>query len=273
VFTRSILRGGPIRVGHHELYLSPFDTVSLLPYLLGIYEREELAIAGRLVNPGDFVLDIGANIGYWSLSLSEMVGSEGRVLAFEPDPDNFALLERNLATNAIRNVQTQNFALSNRDGRVSLYRSETNAGDYSLASRPGASRPAITVLARRLDSLSSAIPTTPAFVKVDVQGLELNVMQGGRRLLGEWSHKTVLLSEFEPPSLFRAGVQPAQFLEFMSDIGYATVLLRKSGWGRVNRCRVIERAEFGQYQAWAGKGANIVFLPFERLSLIERLRY
>jgi FkbM family methyltransferase len=78
------------------------------------------------------VVDIGANIGYYSLIAAEPIGTDGKVYAFEPDPDNYALLVRNVELNGYRNVETVEKAVSSESGFVTLYIDRSNFGNRSL---------------------------------------------------------------------------------------------------------------------------------------------
>src|SRR5437870_2877368 len=108
------------------------------------YEPFETQWIQYLVRPGDVVLDIGAHIGYYTTLLSQLVGVHGKVVAFEPDPTNFTLLQQNVARIACTNVTLYNLALSDRNGTVALYLSADNAGDHRIW-RPLETRPSIPV--------------------------------------------------------------------------------------------------------------------------------
>ncbi|MDQ3242738.1 MAG: FkbM family methyltransferase [Gemmatimonadota bacterium] len=112
------------------MYLDPVD--SLLLSMRGIYEPAETALVQQLVGPGSTVLDIGANIGYYTLQFAELVGASGRVIAFEPDPANFELLARNTQLNGYLNVTLVQRAASNTAGILNLHRSITNWGDSRI---------------------------------------------------------------------------------------------------------------------------------------------
>jgi FkbM family methyltransferase len=183
----------------------------------GIYEPAETALFEREVRPGMTVLDVGANIGYFTLLSARLVGPEGRVFAFEPDPDNFRLLNRNITDNGYRNVTAVNAAVTDRDGTLRLHRSAVNSGDHrAYDSADG--RPAVEVRAVRLDSLD--LGGGADFVKMDIQGSEWAALRGMERLLSaERSPRLRLLMEFWPIGLTRFGVEPAAVLRLLSDAG------------------------------------------------------
>ena len=84
------------------------------------------------VKPGEVVIDIGANVGYYTLIAARLVGETGRVYAFEPDPTNFAILDKNVRLNGFRNVVLEQKAVSNEPGSIELFLHEGAAGDHRI---------------------------------------------------------------------------------------------------------------------------------------------
>lgn len=199
-------------VGSHRMRLDPDDTVvSVRLRQDGWFEPFETLLVQRLVSPGDTVVDVGANIGYYTLQFARLVGATGRVVAFEPDPHNFALLEENVWQNGYRNVTLVRAAVAARSGGVRLHLNAANRGDHRIyASDPG--RPAIDVEAVALDEYFADHAGRLDLVKIDVQGAETGVFAGMRRLVAE--HRVArVLSEFWPRGLKVAGGDAAGFLD------------------------------------------------------------
>src|SRR5207253_6545315 len=111
----------------------------------GVWEPLETYLVERRVREGDVVLDIGANIGYYTLVFAELVGDSGRVFAFEPEPANFALLSENTGLNGRANVTLVNAAVADAGGRLPLYLAGENKGDHRLFDSPGESRDSVAV--------------------------------------------------------------------------------------------------------------------------------
>jgi FkbM family methyltransferase len=199
-------------VGGHRMRLDPDDTVvSALLREEGWFEPFETLLVQRLVSPGDTVVDVGANIGYYTLQFARLVGATGKVVAFEPDPHNFALLEENVWQNGYRNVTLVRAAVAARSGGVRLHLNAANHGDHRIyASDPG--RPAIDVEAVALDEYFADHAGLLDLVKIDVQGAEAGVFAGMRRLMAEQRVARVL-SEFWPRGLKVAGGDGAGFLD------------------------------------------------------------
>ena len=135
-----------------KMYLDPTDQV-MTPTILviGIWETSETYWFLRTVKPGDTVVDAGANVGYYTIIGSRLVGDKGKVYAFEPEPANFALLQKNVRLNGLTNVVLERKALSNRKGTMKLFIADANKGDHRIYQPEGESRPSVDVEAVRLD--------------------------------------------------------------------------------------------------------------------------
>jgi FkbM family methyltransferase len=208
-------------VDGHFMLLDDRDSLDLS--LNGVYEPFESALIHRLVQPGDTVLDIGANIGYYTLILARCVGPGGRVFAFEPDPENFALLKRNVECNGYHNVTLVNAALSNQAGTVKLHLCDENRGDHRIYSS-GDGRPAIEVLALTTDDYCGGFADRIRLIKMDVQGAEGRVLLGMEKVLARGLQCQVIF-EFWPLGLHRAGNDPEMILRSMARQGFELQIL------------------------------------------------
>ena len=120
-----------------RLFVNLQDYVIGVQTVLGIYEQEEIALVQRLVQPGHHVIDIGANIGVFTVTLAQSVGATGRVYAFEPIPHLAALLFRSIAENHFDWVTLEQAALSAERGSVELLQilGGSNQGGSSIVPR------------------------------------------------------------------------------------------------------------------------------------------
>jgi len=174
-----------------------------------VTEEQEYTLLDSFLRPGDWVLDIGANVGHYTMRMSELVGTMGRVIALEPVPDTFALLAANARLFAHANVSLLNVAASDRMAAVSIELPRFSDGlvNYYQARLTG--DPAgLAVLALPVDAL--ALPMTVRLAKIDVEGHELAVLQGMRRLL-ERDH---------PVLIVETGAQNT--VDVLIGLGYAT---------------------------------------------------
>jgi FkbM family methyltransferase len=178
---RTILRG---LASGYRICVSPAGN---LGYLLGTFEPHLQRAIRQYVAAGDTVYDIGANIGYVSLSLAKRVGSRGRVVAFEPVPWNADLLRRNIEDNGITNVQLLEVAASDNRGEAVMRIAGNNPDMASLVwHRNNPSALELVIKRVVIDNLVEAgTLTEPKFVKIDVEGAEGQVLQGMRRTLAK----------------------------------------------------------------------------------------
>jgi FkbM family methyltransferase len=198
----------------HKMYLDPVD--SLLLSMRGIYEPAETKLVQSLVHPGDVVVDLGANIGYYTLQFAQLVGSAGKVIAFEPDPENFELLRRNVDANGY-DVALERRAVSSVPGQLRLYKSALNRADNRIFdSHDG--RPSLEIDAVRLDDYLRDL-TRVDFIKMDIQGAEGLALDGMIALL-ERSPGVKILTEFWPQGLAACGTPPADFLDTLARLGF-----------------------------------------------------
>ena len=198
-------------VDGHLMHLDPRDSLDLS--VNEVYEPFETELVHQLVGKGDKVLDVGANIGYYTLIFARQVGACGRVFAFEPDPANFALLKKNVESNGYKNVVLVNAALSDQSGRLKLYLCDENRGDHRIY--PSAeNRQAIEIPAITADLCVGDQAGDIRFVKMDVQGAEGRVLLGMDRILQGPGLKNVML-EFWPQGLRSAGNDPEQVLDLL----------------------------------------------------------
>lgn len=188
------------------------------------------AVVKHLVQPGDLVIDAGANIGYVTLLLSSWVGLEGKVVSFEPVPQTFELLSHNLRRLKLKNVTAINLGLSSESGtvRMRIPSDKDGSGNYYEASIVDAHRDQETgvstmVEVGRLDSFLPVIPRRLSFIKVDVEGHELEVLQGGEMILR--SVKPALLVEISgDPDM--AGSKTQKLFNLLAGMEYKAYLLK-----------------------------------------------
>lgn len=184
----------------------------------GIWEPYETALLLQSLSPGDVFVDVGANIGYFSLLAAVVVGHSGSVFAFEPDEANVDLMRKSAALNGLSGlIEVVPAALSDHSGDGRLYLSDDNLGDHQVyASDSGRSSQPITLLngtdylAPRLERLD--------LLKVDTQGAEYHVMAGLMPLLLEMECNPRLLIELTPYSLVGAGASGRALIELLAQL-------------------------------------------------------
>jgi FkbM family methyltransferase len=163
-------------------------------------------------------VDVGANIGYFSLLASRVVGTSGAVLAFEPEAANYALLEANCRLNGCDNVRCFRAALGEENASGTLYLNELNRGDHSLyPAEQGRSGQEISIV--NGSKLIAATHSRVNCIKIDTQGAECDVVRGLRDLISASAEDLIMIIEFSPMHLRNAGTSGRTLLDLLA--GYA----------------------------------------------------
>jgi FkbM family methyltransferase len=225
---RMIFRG---LASGYKMHVSPAEN---LGYLIGTFEPCLQKAIAKYVAAGDTVYDIGANMGYVTLSLAKRVGPRGHVIAFEPVPTNFDLLQKNIAINPVSQVQALNVAASDRSGDALM----RVTGNSSMASmvwhRNEASARELNIKTVAIDNLVDAGHFgAPQFVKIDVEGSEGFVLQGMVRTVA--TAKPVIFLEC-------SGVGRETTWRLLRDMGYRCQLA--STWKWIDRFEDYYHNEF-----------------------------
>ena len=213
-----------VRVFESTLFLhSKEDCPFLSRVLMGgrLFEPFETHLLRREIRPGDVVLDIGANIGYYTIQFAHLVGARGKVVAFEPDSVNFNLLEQSVKANRLSNIELVNAAISDRRGRHVLHRSRKNPGDHQLFDS-GEDRETIEVEVTTLDEFFVGRNPRVDFIKMDIQGSELHALNGAKGLLSA-NPFVKLTCEFWPAGLQKAGADPRELLLQLRRLGFCAL--------------------------------------------------
>ena len=198
------------------LYLDESD--SLLLSVNGVYEPYETELVSTLVKPGDTVIDVGANIGYYTLQFAQLVGPQGRVIAFEPDPINYQLLVKNITENGYKNVTAVNKAVSDSKGTLKLYINEENRGDNRMYDSSD-DRSAVSIETVALDEFLAKQQDSIDFIKMDIQGAEILALKGMKNILSKNKNLT-LISEFWPIGIQRIGGKAREYIDILEQSGF-----------------------------------------------------
>jgi FkbM family methyltransferase len=215
-----------IALGCYKMYVDTRDkAISVHLLTEGRWEPWITEFLKRLARPGMNVADIGANMGFYSLLLADRVGPAGRLWAFEPDPQNFRLLEWNLNANGLTSrSKALRIAAFDRHARVRLSQETTNLGNHSVipegAAAPGAF---LTVDAAPLDD---CIAAPLDLMKIDAEGSEPFIWDGMSRLLAE-SPNVRIVMEFDAGFIASKGRDPLAFLARIRADGFSIARIRE----------------------------------------------
>jgi FkbM family methyltransferase len=182
------------------------------------WEPYETQLTLQHLHAGETYVDVGANIGYYSLVAAARVGVQGKVIAYEPEADNFALLQCNIKLNKLSQVHIFPYALydKNTDGR--LFLSEDNFGDHRVygSSKDRDSR-AITMV-NGGEHVSQQVEKID-FLKIDTQGAEFFVINGLKHLIEKNSAHLRMILEFCPFGIRHSGANGHNLVQLLADTG------------------------------------------------------
>jgi FkbM family methyltransferase len=199
------------------------------------YEPQELDLLCKCLRPGGRFLDIGANIGYFTVLAAKHVGSDGKVIAFEPEPRNFKILEKNIELNKLQNVLIENYAAFDQKRTLTLYLSNYNFGDHRIfdsdddsMENKGRRKERVDVQGVCLDEYLRATHFRPDFIKIDVQGAEKSVLAGLIGTLADCDEIQLLL-EIWPYGMRQFGTDPSEVLKLLTALGLQVFQLQWDG--------------------------------------------
>jgi FkbM family methyltransferase len=188
-------------------------------------EKEpDLKVVQCLIKPGDYVIDIGANIGVYTKAISELVGPKGRVYSIEPFPATFQILCSNIKKLSLENVEPMNFAISDHRGVVTMELpcdpsgAETHYRAHIVSNNAVKNKTEIAkVQATTIDSRFLNVSTKITFIKCDVEGHELTCLKGAQKLLAQSRPAWLIEVSGEPDDVSSSA---CDVFELLSKTGY-----------------------------------------------------
>lgn len=190
----------------------------LRAHQLGLMGRAERRFLERFIRPGMRILDVGSNLGLYSILMARRTGPGGSVLCFEPDPVLCGTLRLNQRLNHLANLEVHELAVGSAAAELVLHRSIVNTGDNHLGRADSALfRRSVTVRVVRLDEQMPGLAVD--FIKIDVQGWELEAMQGMTGILRANPQVSVLF-EFSQIGRARAGHSGEDLIAFLRAHGF-----------------------------------------------------
>jgi len=216
--------------GREKMFLSPNENWGTkMRYLLRWYEPGSTKASKRFLKPGMNVLDIGADVGYYSRLFSELVGPKGRVWAFEPHPESFDLLKKNAALSRYQNITPIKKAVSDIMGESRLFVSK-KPGKHSFHNvSPASSGNDLVVESTTVDNflLENGNPQID-FIKIDIEGAEPKALDGMKNTVGR-SRNLGVIMEFNARVFRLAGKTPPPLSDQLESMGFKVYAILASG--------------------------------------------
>lgn len=196
-----------------KLFLDKNDSLSLS--FNKVYERKEVELLKKRIKQDSNILDIGANIGYYTTFFS-LTASKGKVFAFEPEISNLILLKKNIRTNKCSNITLFENSVGEICCDSKLYLSNDNAGDHKCFKSSQIEYKVQKIKQINLDSINFNCKID--LIKIDIQGYEYKAFKGMIKLIK--NHRPTIISEFWPEAIKLSGDKPIDFLNFFYDLKY-----------------------------------------------------
>ena len=184
-----------------------------------MYEKDDSEMLFKLINDGDTIFDIGANIGWYSNHLAKKL-SNSTIYSFEPIPETFDQLSANTYLNGATNIRLNNLAFSSKKEKLTFYYSPTVTGASS--SQNITENQSMTKLYLEAETIDNYMITNSItkldFIKCDVEGAEYFVFQGGFETIK--SSKPIVFTEMLRKWAAKFGYHPNDIINYFSNFGY-----------------------------------------------------
>lgn len=240
----------------YRIYASPQDEAVGRHALAGLYEPNVTSVVHRALRRGMGMIDIGANIGVFSLLSAARVGPTGFVLAVEPNPANARLIEASRLVNGFEHLTVCQAAAGRRVGLLALHSSDSN-GMTAPAAADALLRDIVTVAVLPVDNLVPAHQRIDV-LKIDVEGAEHLALQGCETILRRW--QPFLVSEFSPALLeVNSGIGAVDYLHWLLGLHYRIGVIGRDG--RVSAPGIDPAVIMAHYEASGVDHIDIACLP------------
>lgn len=203
------------------------ETLSNLIRQHGYHNRNDISLLKRFLSDKSTFLDIGANIGWYTVIASLLMGDSGKVISFEPEPKNVDLLKKNCFINNINCVKIIESIVLDEEKLMNLYLNSENFGDHSISektylrtwSKKVDDNNKIVVKSITIDSIFTDEEwKNVSLIKIDTQGCESAVLRGMRGRLSK--HRPPILLEFAPAHIYEAGYSAYEIFSFIENYNY-----------------------------------------------------
>lgn len=207
-----------------ELHLP--DQVQGCIYYFGLWEINLTHYLKRSLKPGDILIDVGANVGYYTLLAAKQVGNDGKVYAVEASASAYKFLKRNIEINRLENVMSFHRAASDKDAELEIYSGETRANLGATTIRRNKAEKFRfklegTVKASPLDQIIPIDDLLRArIIKIDVEGAEISVIRGIEPILSQFSCETEFVIELTTAAIIEAGETVSGIVDIFKRNGF-----------------------------------------------------
>lgn len=217
-----------VEIQGSKMYVNPnklpksFRKTFRMYIMPGVWEELTTEMFKKVIKEGDTVVDVGANIGYFTLLATRLVSRSGKVYAFEPEPRNYNLLLKNIEVNRYDNIVTVQKAVSNVTETVRLFLDDKDTGAHTIY-QPDTERKFIDVQSVTLDEFFKDKKHPIDVIKMDIEGAEMAALLGMKRIIRE-NKNLKMFVEFHFPSIRRRCDSPEEFVRRLLDDYHFSIL-------------------------------------------------
>ncbi|MBV1774386.1 FkbM family methyltransferase [Burkholderiaceae bacterium DAT-1] len=202
----------------------------MAPHLIldGYWEPWITNMIQKMVLPGSTIIDIGANVGYYSLIMASLTGEQGKVYSFEANPRTFDLLQKSIAINGFSSrILAEQRAVYSHSGTLTFHCYEREQGGSSI-NQPTCSEPYSTIEVSAISLDERFDGQRIDLIKMDAEGAELAILKGARKLL-QANPQINIVTEINKGALESAGHSVAKLLQFAAEQGFSPLLIATDG--------------------------------------------
>jgi len=202
-----------VKINKQKFYANNYNRLlALLLWKFKFLEKNELRFVNQIIKKNMNVIDIGSNIGLYTILLANLIGKGGKVFSFEPEPNNFRLLRKSIYANKITNVVPYEIAIGDKKEETYLNVSSINSGDNRLNSN-SIYHYKIKAKKDKLDNILLKNSNID-FIKMDIQGGEFLALQGMKNILKQ-NDNLIVLFEFDTKLIRKANISIHKLIEFL----------------------------------------------------------
>jgi len=207
-----------ISVNGVKVYYNSMDRmVAACLWKFGYLEGYELSLFHSCLKPGQMMLDIGANMGVYSLTASSVIGDLGKIIAFEPDEDNFKIFSKSVLKNNFKNIELVPFAVSDKEETIFFETHSLNSGNHQIR-KEKTLKDQKSIEAICLDNFLPANQKID-IIKIDIQGAEYFAFKGMKQLIADNPH-VIVFSEYWSKGLRNMGIDPSQYIKLLKSFEF-----------------------------------------------------
>ena len=232
-FAEKNIHSSHVNVQGHEMYLDPSDSLRLSTN--GVFEPYTTQVIKQNISSDDIVIDIGANIGYFTLIMAKCIRENGKVFSFEPEPKNFELLKKNVEINNYSNVILEKKAIGDKTGMAKLYLADRKSnlfasGMHRIFQSDLVSQipDPISINIIKLDDYLQDLKFIKKIrlIKIDVEGAEFDVLKGMNKILDE-NKEIEIVMEFSSENLEDYGSNTPDVVDFLMNKGFKLSIINE----------------------------------------------